>query len=201
MIDVLLPSRGRPTVLAASIRALRSLAAQPESVRVQVAADDDDDATHAAASEAGAHCHVFPRHGYGGLHLYYQGLAARCDGDWLLVWNDDATMRTPGWDEIITGLPPAVLVADIQSPHSPLCCFPAVRREAVSMLGRFSTDNPHVDTFWQDLGAATGTIAVVPVEADAMSPVRPDQTHGFYEAPHQAEMAACAQTLRDALHG
>ena len=114
-----------------------------------------------------------------------------------MVWNDDATMTTPRWDDVIEALPPGVLVADITTPHSPLCCYPAVRREAVEALGRFSTDNPHVDTFWQDVGHATGTIARVPVYANLESPVKPDQQHGYYDLPHQAQLAAAIAIIRE----
>ena len=159
MISVLLPSRGRAELLARSAGSLKDTAVQaPE---ILVAADDDDPATVRAARQLGARVQVCQRAGYAGLHLYYQQLAALATGDWLLIWNDDATMMTAGWDVLIETVPAGVLVADVPSTQSPLCCFPAIRREAVTALGRFSSANPHVDTFWQDVGRATGTIFTV----------------------------------------
>lgn len=200
MIDVLVPSRGHPELLVRSAESLAGLAGSPEQVMIYVAADDDDPETIAVASELGV-CRVFHRRpGYAGLHVYYQALAELGSADWLLVWNDDAMMLTAFWDAILHEQPPSVLVADLQSHHSPaMCCFPAVRRTAVNALGRFCTDNPHVDSFWQDVGRATGTIAAVPIH------VQHDQRtgsehwgnqHGYYELPHQAQLAACTETIR-----
>jgi hypothetical protein len=39
--------------------------------------------------------------GYDSLHEYYNELASKATGDWLMLWNDDAVMETEGWDEKI----------------------------------------------------------------------------------------------------
>lgn len=200
MITALLPSRGRPEMLARSVASLRDLAARPGEV--WIGADNDDPATEAVARSMGVGCLVMPRQGYDRLHVYYQALARVAlkaeRTDWLLVWNDDAVMTTPRWDALIEALPPRVLVADLPSKHSPyLCCFPAVRRRAVQHLGRFSTDNPHVDTFWQDAGRMAGVIETIPVfvRHDQVPGPHTGNQHAFYEPAHQAELAACAELL------
>jgi hypothetical protein len=200
VIDVLLPSRGRPELLASSIRSLRLTAACPRSVQIHVGADSDDPLTDWVAAGLHARCYLFDPQGYDRLHVYYQHMAQASSGQWLLVWNDDAVMLTQGWDEVLWGLPPSVLVADLQSHHSPMCCFPAVRREAVVAAGKFSSDNPHVDSFWEVVGNLSGTLATVPVQ------VRHEQQgghagneHGFHDPAHLAELAACAQRCRDAV--
>ena len=146
VIDVLLPSRGRPALLERAITSLRDKATDPGRVGVIVGVDDDDPETVRVAREMGAHWMTFARQGYDRLHVYYQGLAAVSQADWLLVWGDDAVMLTGGWDDVLDALPPSIFVADLQSHHSPICCFPAVRREAVAAVGKFSSDNPHVDS-------------------------------------------------------
>ena len=143
---------------------------------------------------------VSGRQGYDRLHVYYQRLSQLARGDWLLVWNDDATMLTTGWDAVIGDLPAEVHVAGVQSPHSPLCCFPAVRREAVAAIGKFCTDNPHVDTFWGDIATAAGTFRETAVYAHCESPGGCNP-HDFYSPEHQAEMARCAQALRELRDG
>ena len=195
MISVLVPSRGRPELLKRSVNSLRATA-DNEGLQVVVAADGDDPDTILMAADLGVDCVVTSRFGYEGLHKYYQKAADMATGNWLLVWNDDATMLTQGWDQEIEALPLNILVADIQTPHSPLCCYPAIRRSVVKAYGRFSSDNPHVDTFWQDVGHATGSIYAVPVHADLESPVKPGQTHGYYDAPHQAELATAIAVIR-----
>lgn len=196
MISVLCPSRGNPELLARSVQSLRARAwAEPE---ILIAADADDAATCRKALELTGRVHISERAGYDRLHEYYQALAAVATGDWLLVWNDDAVMMTDGWDARIGELPPEAYVADLASPHSPLCCFPAVRREAVAALGKFSTANPHVDTFWGDIAMASGTLRRVDVYVSCDSPVR-NNPHDFYQPHHQAEMARCAEILRRTL--
>lgn len=203
MISVLVPSRGNPDDLQRSVESLRGLADRPGEIEVWVGADRDDPDTAAMAGYIGCDVELFDRQGYRGLHVYYQRLAELASGDWLLVWNDDAVMLTPGWDAVLSRLPAGALVADLQSHHSPMVCFPAVRREAMAMLGgRFCTANPHVDSFWQDAGRATGTIFPVAVH------IRHDQRvghedwgsqHGYYEPAHQAELAGYVRRLRSAL--
>jgi hypothetical protein len=166
---------------------------------VIVGADADDQATITAAAEAGAYCLISDRHGYERLHVYYQQLAAASRARWLLVWNDDAVMLTQGWDTVLDHLPRSVLVADLQSHHSPMCCFPAVRREAVRAAGKFSSDNPHVDSFWQVVGELSGTIAAVPIEVHHEQGSRAGNEHGFHDPAHLAELALCAQRCREAV--
>jgi hypothetical protein len=194
VISVLCPSRERPELLKRSVESLRDTARS--SFELLVAADHDDRATASAADGMGALVLVMERAGYDRLHEYYAALAEMSTGDWLLVWNDDAVMQTPGWDQIIENVPPEVLIANLGTTHSPLCCLPAVRRSAVDALGRFSTANPHCDTFWQDVGSLTGTIAPVPVFASLDSAIKAGQTHGFYEPGHQAEVYAAAAVIR-----
>lgn len=197
MISVLCPSRGNPAWLARSAKSLRDTA--EGEIEVLVAADDDDTLTieMASAPAVADVLLVLPRVGYAGLHVYYQELALVAAGDWLMIWNDDDTMLTQGWDTVIKALPPEILVADIQSPHSPLSCTPAIRSRAVEVLGRFSTDNPHVDTFWHDLGLTLSVVRTVPVHIALESPVSTN-SHDYYGPAHQAELAACIEVIRNA---
>ncbi|HWB36849.1 MAG TPA: hypothetical protein VHA75_12565 [Rugosimonospora sp.] len=166
MISVLMPSRGRPASLVKSAMSVFDHAARPDAVEVLVAADPDDMGTHAVAEDLGLDCWVAPeRYGYGGIRLYFNRLAEVAIGDWMLLWNDDATMITKGWDVKVEALPPSAMVADLRNAFSPgLCCFPAVRRAAVELLdGYCSANTPHVDSWWQEIGRRSGTIQ--PVDA------------------------------------
>lgn len=159
MISALLPSRGRPDSLRRCVASLRDRAANPAALEVLVALDADDVESLPVAERVAEVVWVSDRrHGYANLHRYFNVLADAARGDWLLLWNDDAVMETDAWDRAIEELPPAVLVADLWSAHSPdLVTFPAVRREAVSAIGSFSPHNSHCDTYWQYLGRGTGT--------------------------------------------
>lgn len=164
MISVLLPSRGRPASLVKSATSLFEHATNPDGIEILVAADPDDAGTAAVAEDMGLDCWIAPtRFGYGQIRLYFNALAEIAIGDWLLLWNDDATMTSAGWDKQIEDLPRRIQVADLHNAFSPgLCCFPAVRREAVTMLGGFcAAETPHVDSWWQEIGRRSQTIRAV----------------------------------------
>jgi hypothetical protein len=155
MISVLLPSRGRPGPLADSVASLRDRADDPHQIEVLVAADEDDPATIDTARTLGAVTAVSPRHGYTQMHLYINALAGQANGDWLLLWNDDARMLTPGWDTRVYMAPKAAVLwpSTNNGPH--LNVFPLVARRMVEILGHFSLAS-HCDSWVQDVAHAAG---------------------------------------------
>jgi len=213
MISALMPSRGRPESLRRSAMSLFDTALHPDRIEVLVAADPDDLATQAAADGLGLECWVAPyRFGYGQIRLYFNALAEVAVGDWLLLWNDDATMTAAGWDTLIERLPAGVMVADLANAFSPgLCCFPAVRREAVTALGGYCpADTPHVDSWWQEIGRRTGTIrhveAFVQHDRFDLTGLHDDATYregrsalrhaDFFSPTFQAQIDVAAEVLR-----
>jgi len=160
-VSVLLPSRGRPASLAAGTRELLRLASDPGRVEILVAADPDEDS---AGWDLPAQARVWTapeRYGYARLHEYVSRLAAMASGAWLLNWNDDARMLTPGWDAIIRAQEPAVLW--LSANHNPgACMFPAWPAAWSRALGRVSPV-PHVDTYLQWLGQELGLLRKIPV--------------------------------------
>lgn len=161
MISVLLPSRGRPQSLAKSVGSLLGAATEPERVEVLVAADPDDETTRnlavvlgdaeSATGKGQVRLWVAPeRYGYQALHQYYNGLATMAKGDWCLLWNDDATMLTRGWDTAIHAQDPAVLwLASNQGMGGNF--FPAWPRAWSDHLGHISL-SPNVDVWISEVG-------------------------------------------------
>jgi hypothetical protein len=169
-ISVLLPSRKRPEMLRNSISSLVNSAVRPDwdYLEVLVMYDPDDPETREAV-QGFHHCvsvHPAPqRYGYSQLNTYFNLLAEISTGDWLMLWNDDAIMRTDFWDNQLLGVPEHAFVADFQTNFSPhLCCFPAVRRWTVEVVGGFSPHTCHCDTYWQDIGRSFRG-GIVPVAA------------------------------------
>ncbi|MDX2838010.1 hypothetical protein PV377_03150 [Streptomyces ipomoeae] len=155
LISVLLPSRGRPSALTDTIAGLLELATQPDDVQVLVAADPDDTDTRSLALPKQAEIWTSPeRYGYPRLHEYVNALAEQAVGDWLMLWNDDARILTPGWDRAVASAPQAVLW-----PHSndiPTCnTFPIWPRAWTAHLGHVSL-SPHCDSWIQFLGQTIG---------------------------------------------
>jgi hypothetical protein len=219
MISALLPSRGRLASLVVSVGSLVTTASRPENVEVLVMGDPDDIASIPAAWRYPAprqvRAWIAPeRYGYGRLHEYYNALAARAGGDWLLIWNDDATMLTDGWDEIIEAAGPAVLW--LEANHSPQAnMFPAWPRAWYEAAGRVS-GSPHCDSWLQLLGGLLGQRRVPVQVAHHRADVTGEHadatyaegrgligTDGYWPGgqPDNGAVLADALRIREVLHG
>lgn len=161
-VSVLLPSRRRPVLLGGSVTSLATTAAHPERVEVLVAADPDDPGTQGFALPAPLAGYVLTaprRWGRGWVHEYYNWLAAQATGDWLLIFNDDAVMETPGWDSIISEQEPGVVV--VGSNHSDHV-FLAIPASWVRAAGQMSP-TPDLDNFLFEVGSSLGCVRRPPV--------------------------------------
>ena len=161
----MLPSRMRPESLQRSVESLMDLARDASQVEVIVVADADDNSTAYAARSLGCRVLRTRRHGYAALHNYYNYAARVSRGDYLILWNDDAVMQTCQWDWVLTSIRPTAWVANLQSQHSPVSCFPAVRREFYTTLGHLSL-NTHVDSWIQAVARQVGVDVEVPIYVD-----------------------------------
>lgn len=173
-VSVILPSRGRPDLLERSITSLYEQAADQGSIEVLVGFDVDDAPTAVRATklmEKGWGIHVVPfpeRHGYHGLHHYVNELSAFAVGDWHLLWNDDATMDTPGWDNVVNEqdcLRPALLSPSSTGMGHRLSCFPIISRGWFKVTGHWSA-SPHNDSWVQDIARVIGIETLIPVHVN-----------------------------------
>jgi hypothetical protein len=137
-------------MLTRSIASLRDHAIHPELVEVLVAYDPDDPETKVTADQLGADIiwEAPERYGHHGCARYFAALLDRCHGEWMNPWNDDAFMRTAGWDDIVRQHPPSVLHNEDNAGSG---CFPFVHLDLFHTLGRF-TDHPAIDTWYHEVG-------------------------------------------------
>ena len=163
-VSVLVPSRGRVAALEAAEKALLDLADLPGEVEFLVALDPDDPDLYSYVDSLpdGQFWVAGERYGYTRLHEYYNHLAEMAAGDWLLVYNDDARMLTPGWDTIITNAPPGVL--KMQANHNGggnlFPAFPAAWAKALGCVSPF----PHPDVWLLKVAEILGCHYQIPVE-------------------------------------
>ena len=168
MISLLLPSRHRPVLLKRSVYTAYALAADVGNLEVLIGADPDDDVTQ----ELGAELHErYPgvrlvqaprRYGYQQFHEYFNLLAGVAGGDWLVLWNDDAIMKTFHWDVQMESFPPGVLSL-ITVNHRPFNTFPAVHRKVYQAMGHYS-QSIHCDSWVHDVGAEAGCLRDTSIE-------------------------------------
>lgn len=150
-IAVLLPTRGRTDGLKRSLEDLVNLANNPEKIQIMLGFDNDDsvglnyfettvqpwlDTTKVEYTAMS-----FDPLGYIRLNEYVNTLARASDATWLIFWNDDAVMKSQGWDSTIVSYTGQfkLLAFDTHKKH-PYSIFPIVPREWLDLLGYLS---PH----------------------------------------------------------
>ena len=148
-IAILLPSRGRTDSLTNSINTILDKAKNLDRICLMLGFDNDDDIgiDHFVKNikpvledrNVNFEALTFNRMGYDAINRYYNELGKKADAEWYFVWNDDATMSTQDWDEVIvkeTGNF-ALLKVHTHNEH-PYSIFPIIPREWLDRLGYFS---------------------------------------------------------------
>jgi hypothetical protein len=159
-ISVIFASRGRYAALADAVDSLRDNATDVDHIEVIVAMDPDDLAmNYVKQSRYGngdaSSIWVAPeRYGYLGLHHYLNALAKQASGQWLMWFNDDMRMCTPGWDKRVLASRPAVLWPHANHVHhaniAPI--WPKAWSDAVG----HASPTTHMDTYLQRVGESLG---------------------------------------------
>lgn len=221
-ISVCFASRGRPESRADAIDSLRRHADCWEDIEVRVAVDPDDETVAQAMLELAdldlgdVIVWVAPeRYGYTGLHRYLNELVSKAEGSWVMWWNDDMRMQTPGWDSVIRLQRDAILWPQANHVrHANIA--PIWPRAWSDALGHVSPTT-HMDTFLQNLGDVLGrhdrvALEVLHDRADVTGN-HDDQTYtegrkllgpegmapGFDAAAMYAQVAADAEVIRGLL--
>lgn len=148
-IAVLLPTRGRTDALTASVTSIIQRAKQPDRIQILFGFDNDDSVglehfaqiiqpwldEHDIYYEAQA----FDSMGYEGLNRYYNHLAQSARADWLFVWNDDATMDTDAWDDVVRQHDGQFKILKVHTHNEhPYSIFPIVPCQWIELLGVLS---------------------------------------------------------------
>lgn len=148
-IAVLLPTRGRTEGLTRSVKTIVEQASCPDRLEIVFGFDNDDDIglEHFATviqpwldqQNIDYEAMAFDSMGYTGLNRYYNELAKTASADWLFVWNDDATMDTPGWDDVVRQHDGQFVVLKVHTHNEhPYSIFPIVPQQWFELLGVLS---------------------------------------------------------------
>jgi hypothetical protein len=135
-------------------------------VEILVAADADDPETVAVAESYADTVIVTERKGYARIHENFNALASAATGDWLLLWNDDLSMLTPGWDARVGAFDghDVILSPTVTNDRRDMVMVPVVPARFVAALGHYGPATPHLDSFHQDYGRALGIVRPLAVE-------------------------------------
>ena len=217
-ISVILPTRKRFSSLQASVASLSKTSRSAE-LEFMLAIDDDDADTLSRLDVdpiVGAKLHVGPRLGYIRLHDYVNRLCNEATGDWFFLWNDDALLEKPGWDELIAPYQGQLVVVNPATNHAghprENCIFPIVPRQWVEILGHFSLSN-HNDTYVEHIANALGIRRDVDIflrhdradltggNNDEVYAEREFTTGAFYGPENQANIRRDIDKLAQVLQG
>lgn len=149
MISVLMPSRGRSDMARESVK---SLGNGDFEVLIWVDEDDPQLAEYLALSAHNIQIYVKPRVGYENFHEMINFLADEAGGEWLMLWNDDARMRTDNWTDILQEeLWDEPVVLNFFNPYQGILnLFPVISRTLYEAMGHFSLST-HCDTWVEDI--------------------------------------------------
>ena len=150
-IAMLLATRGRTDMLGRSIRSLVELADNISRVQLMFAFDDDDEIGFKYFTDdlkpwmdeqkINYTAMRFKRMGYVNLHKYNNAMAKQTDTKWLVIWNDDAVMKSKGWDSTIMSYYGEFKLLSFKTHNMhPYSIFPIVPRKWYDLLGYIS---PH----------------------------------------------------------
>lgn len=191
-IAVLLPTRSRTTALTDSVTSIVGRCADLSRIQILFGFDNDDAVglehfesviqpfldDHSVTYEAQA----FDSMGYAGLNRYYNHLARSANADWFFIWNDDATMETQGWDDVIRSYNDQFCLLKVHTHNEhPYSIFPIVPRSWYDLFGHFSR-HQMIDAELSQMAYCLDLIKIVDIEVihnqveltkDAKDPLKP----------------------------
>jgi hypothetical protein len=172
MISFLMPSRSRVHLARESIQSLGK-----SNFEVLIAVDEDDPQLQDYYELKSNRVRIFvtPRYGYEFLHEYYNLLAKKSKGDWLFLWNDDATMLTPDYYERICELDHTKpIVIDPWQGQGNL--FPVLSRKYYEIIGHYSL-NAHADSWPENVAVMANVQIPVPLDIRHLGEALYDEVH------------------------
>jgi hypothetical protein len=180
-IAILLPTRSRTSALTDSVTSIVSRA--HNSSRIQILFGFDNDDTVGLDHFEGViqpflddhnvtyYAQSFESMGYAGLNRYYNHLSKSASADWIFVWNDDAVMNTPGWDQVIESYTGQFKLLKVHTHNEhPYSIFPIVPKAWYDVFGHLSRH--------QMIDAELSQMAYV---LDVMQVIDVDVTHNQVE--------------------
>lgn len=154
-VSILMPTRERIELAKRSIASLGN-----HDLEILLAVDENDPQLYEYQKLEDVELFTTPHWGYTELHKYYNLLAKKSTGDWLMLWNDDGFMETENWFELVTAQDHTKRVV-LNVFHEVNNLFPLISRPFYETIGHFSL-NTHADSWVQQIGERSGTQVHIP---------------------------------------
>lgn len=173
-ISILLPTRKRQEPLKKSVMSLIETATDPSNIELILGFDNDDgeskqwflDNVMPLLREYNVPVKIldFERLGYGRLNEYLNGLARYAVGHWFMVWNDDAWMKSSGWDDEIVKHNGRFRILRIPTHNEhPYAIFPIIPQEWYRLFGYVSMHQLS-DAWISQIGYMLNIVENIPVD-------------------------------------
>lgn len=152
--SVIMPTRDR---LEMAVKSIESLGEGDYEVLLYVDNDDPQlEGYKRLGQRKNVRVFVQPRLTYYKFQEMVNFLSKKAKGDWLLLWNDDAYMKSSGWDKkLATYDHNKIYVARWWKFPQKLNLFPAITRKMYKVQGFYSL-SPHCDSWVQDISTQLG---------------------------------------------
>lgn len=173
--SVILPTRDRVPGVLALIDSLNEMTSELTKLEMFIKIDADDANSLSARDQMVDHAQ-FPvevlvddrLEGYCSLNVFVNRMAKMATGRWLWMLNDDVTVATKGWDDILRGIEESrhtrmgVIRCSYPYPekergHNPNNIFPIVSKELTQLIGHYSL-TMYNDAYIDNVGEKAGTI-------------------------------------------
>ncbi len=171
-ISVILPTRNRVKKLKVSLDSLYTTVSDPNNLEILLGVDSDDPSLEELKNYVASHKErnikvqiSDIRHGYKYLYKTQNPLGENAEGDWFLVWNDDAIMETPNWDLVVKEYEGQVkLLALHNTDHLDYkgVEFPLIPKSWYKTTGHFAL-NCHVDTWLEFIANYLDIFTRIPI--------------------------------------
>lgn len=175
LVSILLPTKNRVNLVERSITSLLENSTEPGQIEIVVAYDNDDTVSHTYFQSqqwkklidkfgASAKTCCCPAWGYSGLHHYYTTMAKQAQGQWFMIWNDDAVMLTTGWDQHISNNKDFVGMLHMTTENfkPSLTLFPLIPLVWLDLFGEISQHQLN-DSWVQDICHEADAVLEIPV--------------------------------------
>lgn len=163
IVSVLIPTRNRIAPLIKSVDSLMSKCKRHDLIEILIRFDEDDQSIISAKEEFSKYdeyvkLYSGQRFGYLNLHEYYNELYRKSSGQFLFLFNDDCTMITEAWENILVSKDGHENVFSPRIDNSPYYnLFPIVPKSFCDLISHFSL-SAHNDTWWEQIGVLIGRL-------------------------------------------
>lgn len=214
-ISVILATRNRVEKLKTSLDSLYATVSDPDNLEILLGADGDDPSLEELKNYVASHKEKNikvqisdVRHGYKYLYKTYNPLGENAEGDWFLLWNDDAIMETSNWDLIVKEYEGQVKLLALHNTGNleyEGVEFPLIPKSWYKATGHFGL-NCHSDTWLEFIAKSLDIFTRVPIfinhpqwnkrEQDLTDLEREVDHEGFFSKETQELIKLDAEKIR-----